>query len=441
MPESGQAKGIKGKIKTSPQFPIEPKSKLKRGLVALIGLVILSVFGLLILKTSHPKVVKREKKAKRIVATYVLRKNELLPDLLIRCGLSNLLVKGIISALRNSQFDFRRLKAGDTIRFITEMIEDDSINYQRLRKIEYQTSYDRIYEVNFDSIATLATPNPRKISVAMAYKEFVIKTELVRGEISSSLYESLLKIGERADLAFNFADIFGWEIDFFVETQAGDSFFILVEKKFDEDRLVDYGRISLVRYKGKVGDFYGVFFEDPKGHKDYYDLEGKSLRKAFLRSPLRYSRISSYFSGARLHPILRIVRPHRGVDYVAPQGTPVFAIGAGTITFVGWRGGYGRLVEIAHSNGYKSRYGHLAGFGPGICIGRHVQQGQKIGYVGATGLATGPHLHFELLYHNRWVNPLRIIPPRAEPVPKAYLEIFYSIRDQLLAALGEKEIL
>ncbi len=362
--------------------------------------------------------------------TYTLRKNEVLFNALQRCKVPEPLAIKAISALRDCRFDFRKCKAGDTIRIMKEFDKNDSgMNSDGvIRKIEYQSNYDQIYEVNFDWMKT---------TVSMVFKEFELRTELVRGTISSSLYESLIKVGERPDLAFNYADIFGWEIDFFVETQEGDSFFILLEKKYNDQKMVDYGIIHMVRYKGNVGDFYGVLFEDPKGHKDYYDLEGKSLRKAFLRSPLRYSRISSYFSKARFHPILRIVRPHHGIDYVAPKGSPISAIGDGTVTFAGWKGSYGKLVEIAHKNGYKSRYGHLSNIASGIRKGRRISQGQKVGYLGTTGLSTGPHLHFEVLRYGKWVNPLRIIPPRAEPVRKEYLETFYQIRDKYLKQLAK----
>ncbi len=409
-------------------LPIKRKSSPKTILLSIATLIILCFIAYYILREPVKPVEPPIKE--QITKFYTIKNGEIFSNALRRCNVPEPLAKRAINALWDVRFDFRKCKAGDTIRIIQEFSKTDSglSNQSVIRKIEYQMYYDRIYEINFDWMKT---------TVSMVYKEFELKTELVKGTISSSLYESLLKVGERADLAYNFADIFGWEIDFFVETQEGDSFFVLLEKKFDEHNLVDYGKIHLVRYKGNVGDFYGVYFEDAKGQKDYYDLEGKSLRKAFLRSPLRYSRISSYFSRARYHPILRIVRPHHGLDYVAPKGSPISAIGDGTVTFAGWKGSYGNLVEIAHKNGYKSRYGHLSGFASGIRKGRRVSQGQKVGYLGTTGLSTGPHLHFEVLQYGKWVNPLRIIPPRAEPIRKEYLDTFNQIRDQYLKQLAE----
>jgi len=408
--------------------PIKRKSSPKTILLSIVTLIILCFIAYFILRAPVKPVEPPMKQ--QITKSYILKRGEILFNALRRCDVPEPLAKRAISALLDCRFDFRKCKAGDTIRIVKEFSKTDSgtNNQGVIRKIEYQMYYDQIYEINFAWMQT---------TVSMVFKEFELRTELVRGAISSSLYESLIKVGERPDLAYNFADIFGWEIDFFVETQEGDSFYILIDKKFDDQNMVDYGKIHLVRYKGNVGDFYGVFFEDPKGHKDYYDLEGKSLRKAFLRSPLRYSRISSYFSKARFHPILRIVRPHHGLDYVAPLGSPISAIGDGFVTFAGWKGSYGKLVEIAHKNGYKSRYGHLSGFASGIRKGRRVTQGQKVGSLGTTGLSTGPHLHFEVLRYGSWVNPLRIIPPRAEPVRSEYLETFYQIRDQFLKQLAE----
>jgi murein DD-endopeptidase MepM/ murein hydrolase activator NlpD len=261
----------------------------------------------------------------------------------------------------------------------------------------------------------------------MPYQRKEVKTERVKGKIASSLYESILRIGEKGELAVRFAEILEWDIDFWSDVQTEDSFQILVEKVYVDSKPVRYGKIYLVNYSGKIGNFYGINFNG-----NYYDREGKSLRRAFLKSPLRYSYISSYFSRARFHPILRVIRPHRGVDYVAPTGTPVSALGAGTVTFAGWRGGYGKLVVIRHPNGYVTKYGHLSRIRKGIYPGKNVRQGELIGYVGATGLATGPHLHFEVLKDNSWVNPLKLSSPPQEPVPPESMAHFIAFRDSLL---------
>ncbi len=348
------------------------------------------------------------------IKSYTIKPGEILSTLLNRAKVAPATNKKIIKSLLAVNFPFKSIRTIDTFNFF---YQNDT-----LIKIEHKKNYADIYHILLQG---------DNVSVAMAYQHIKSELRLVNGAITSSLYESMLKQGETADLVANYADILSWEIDFFTETQTGDSFFVLVEKKFIDSTMVAYGQIFAVRYKGKIGDYYGFYYVDPKGHKDYYDREGKSLRKTFLKSPLRYSRVSSFFSKSRYHPILRIVRPHRGVDYVAPQGTPVSAIGDGIVSFAGWKGGYGRLVEITHAQRFKSRYGHLSAFGRGIRTGKKVAQGQIIGYVGATGLATGPHLHFEIVRNGQWVNPLKIIPPRADPVKPEYISLYKQHCDSL----------
>lgn len=343
---------------------------------------------------------------------------EVFAKVLNRAGVPSDISNKIISLLDKTKFNFRNLSTSDSVKLI--------YSADSLKQIRYIKNYTTAYIFDIDST---------NIKISMMYKVLNQRTCVVAGEIFSSLYESMLKAGEKPSLIANYADILAWEIDFFTETQNQDSFFILVEKRFDDTNFIDYGLISAVRYKGKIGDVSGFQYTDPTGYKDYYDKDGKSLRKAFLKSPLRYSHISSFFSRGRYHPILRVVRPHHGIDYTAPSGTPVSAIGAGTVTFAGWKGGYGRLVEISHAQRYKSRYGHLRSFGKGIRSGQRVVQGQIVGYVGSTGLSTGPHLHFELLQNGSWVNPLKIIPPRAEPVKTQYFSAFTSHRDSLLRLL------
>jgi len=242
--------------------------------------------------------------------------------------------------------------------------------------------------------------------------------------------------GIKPEMIIRFADLFSWDVDFFTETQAGDSFKLILEQLCCDDRSIGKPQLQAGEYKGKCGEYYGFFYQDPSGRKDYYLRNGECVRKGFLRSPLQFSRISSSFSTGRYHPILRIVCPHQGIDYSARSGTPVSAIGDGVVAQAGWSGGYGRLVEISHGNGYRSRYGHLSRFGKGVRTGARVGQGQTIGYVGSTGVSTGPHLHFEVRLNGVARNPLRIIPPRAEPLPRKYLAEFQQRADSLTALLN-----
>ncbi|MEO0161165.1 MAG: M23 family metallopeptidase [candidate division WOR-3 bacterium] len=348
----------------------------------------------------------------------VLKKNEVLQN-----ALSNMLgepqIAGdIINLLKKCNFPFRRCLPGDTI----ILVKENDI----LKKIIYFQKPTLVYYI---------INNQGLFSLAMKYPYITRMTSILKGNINSTLYESILKRGETPVLVYKFADIFAWEIDFATETQNGDSFFVVFDKVFCDSQFVEYDNIVLVRYKGKIGDYYGIYFNDPAGYDDYYNLKGESLRKALLKSPLRYSYISSYFSKRRYHPILKVWRPHHGLDYVAPVGAPVSSIGDGVVTYKGWKGGYGNLVEIKHKNNFKSRYGHLSKYAPGLYQGKHVKMGELIGYVGSTGLSTGPHLHFELHKDGVPINPLTVKLPRAPSVKKEYLKEFEQLRDSLLAML------
>jgi murein DD-endopeptidase MepM/ murein hydrolase activator NlpD len=242
--------------------------------------------------------------------------------------------------------------------------------------------------------------------------------------------------GLKPDMIVRFAELFSWDVDFFTETQPGDSFKLIAEQLCCDERKIGKPQLQAGEYKGKCGQYYGYFFQDPGGRKDYYMPNGECVRKGFLRSPLRFANITSRFSRGRYHPVLGVVRPHQGVDYGVGLGTPVSAIGDGIVVHAGWSGGYGNLVEINHGQGYQSRYGHLSRYGRGIHAGARVKQGQTIAYTGSTGLSTGPHLHFEVRVGGVPRNPLKIIPPRAEPLAKQYFPAFKQRCDSLAALLN-----
>lgn len=240
------------------------------------------------------------------------------------------------------------------------------------------------------------------------------------GELSSSLWYAMKEAGLSAAVIMEFADIFAWTIDFLTEPRKGDRFALVWEKRTTALGEPCGIRIKAAAYKGsETGSERGYY------HKgSFYDAEGKSLRRAFLRAPLTYRRISSYFSRARFHPILRIYRPHNGIDYAAPSGTPVSAIADGKVTFRGWKGGYGKYIGIRHAGSYTSGYGHLRSYAKGVRAGARVKQGQVIGYVGKTGLATGPHLDFSFRVNGRFVNFLKFRPPVVTVLKGAELEAF-----------------
>ncbi len=264
-----------------------------------------------------------------------------------------------------------------------------------------------------------------------------VYTEVVRleGKIEYSLYESMLECADSPQLALQLAEIFAWQIDFLTECREGDTFNILVEKQYRGD-FYRWGKILAARYEGEfLSEHTAILFEDPAGHIDYYTEEGKSLRKAFLRAPLNYKYISSYFSKNRLHPILRIWRPHLAIDYAAPTGTPVSTIGDGVVIYVGWNGGYGNYIKIRHPNNYVSAYGHLSRFAKGLKNGQKVKQGEIIGYVGSTGLSTGPHLDFSISKNGERVDFLKLKLPAAFSVDPQYLTQFNEVKNKLLSDL------
>jgi len=244
------------------------------------------------------------------------------------------------------------------------------------------------------------------------------------GVIESSLFEAAAKADIPEDVIMDLAAIFGWDIDFSLDIRHGDRFGIVYEELYKDDVKIRNGRILSAEFVNDGKTYRAVYYTDPKGDSDYFAPDGKSMRKAFLRSPVEFSSISSRFSNNRWHPVLSKWRSHKGVDYAARRGTPVRASGDGKILFAGTKGGYGRLVVIQHGGRYTTAYGHLNGYAHGIRSGKKVKQGQIIGYVGSSGLATGPHLHYEFRVNGAHRNPLTVSLPEAKPVHPAYLPHF-----------------
>lgn len=265
-------------------------------------------------------------------------------------------------------------------------------------------------------------------------KEVPLETYLVKveGVIRSSLFETVEAVGEKDQLVIAFAEILAAEIDFYKDVREGDRFQILVEKVYKDQEFIRYGPIHAVGYQRGEKSILGIHYQG-----DFYNEKGMALKKAFLRSPLRFTRISSRFSRARKHPILGGVFPHYGVDYAAPAGTPVWAVADGTVVSCGWGGGFGKQVVLRHPNGYLTYYGHLSGYGPGIRKGVRVRQKQVIGYVGSTGLSTGPHLDYRMAKDGRFINPLKESFPSGFPIEKRKMEAFEKRRDEMMALLQE----
>ena len=286
-----------------------------------------------------------------------------------------------------------------------------------LIKFVYEASPTEVYEIEKDSEG-----------YAVQKRKVLLESHLVKvvGEIRSSLFEAMEAAGEQDGLTIAFAEILAWEIDFYKDVREGDRFKVVVEKNYKGDQFIHYGPIRALEYQRGERILRGI------RHKEgYYNEKGVSLRKAFLKAPLRFSRISSKFSLARKHPILGGLRPHYGVDYAAPPGTPIWAVADGTVTSCGWNGGFGNQVILRHMNGYTTYYGHLSAFGSGIRRGARVSQKQIVGYVGSTGLSTGPHLDYRLAKDGQFRNPLKEVFPAGYPIEKGEMEAFRQTRDEM----------
>lgn len=290
------------------------------------------------------------------------------------------------------------------------------------------------YWIDDDSILNI-TRNEAGFSAEKIAIEYEKRIQQIGGLIRDNLISSIGEGRENLMLALNLSDIFAWDIDFTSDLRNDDGFKIVVEGLYLNGEFKKYGDILSAEFINDGATYLAYRFEY-NGEAHYYGEDGKSLRKAFLKAPLSFRRISSRFTNGRFHPILKRYRPHHGLDYAAAAGTPVSAVGDGTVFFAGRKGQYGNLVIVKHRNGWKTYYGHLSRIGKGIRKGRKVEQGQVIGYVGATGLATGPHLHYEVRINNRPVNPLAVKLPRGEPIPKTLMAEFRQFKNQMDSRLA-----
>jgi len=298
------------------------------------------------------------------------------------------------------------------------------------------------FEYEIDDKSKLCV-NASKQGFTAVKKDIVYEVDkvLVQAKIEDSLFLAAQKIGESAALPVRLAQIFAWDVDFVKDIRKGDSFRALIEKRYRKGEFAGYGRILAARFVNKGNIFNAFLFQDSGGRCDYYDENGDSVRKAFLKAPLEFSRISSGYSLSRLHPILKVRRPHRAIDYAAPRGTPIKSIGDGKVVTKSYSKGAGRYVKVRHNSIYTTVYNHMSRFARGLRVGKTVSQGETIGYVGATGYATGPHLDFRMKKNGRYVNPLHVKSPPVEPVPKEDMPRFKTTMEPLMAALeGETRV-
>ncbi|MFZ9709071.1 MAG: peptidoglycan DD-metalloendopeptidase family protein [Steroidobacteraceae bacterium] len=345
--------------------------------------------------------------------------------------------------------------AGDTLERIFRKLELSITDLATLRALpDLRSKLDRLYpgeSLKFGVRDSQVFTLERKLSPsetlsvkrdAQGFDSTVLVNPLERepryaeGVISQSLFQAAAQAGLTDSLALRIAEVFQWDIDFVLDIQPGDRFRVLYEEiSQDGERLGESDPLA-VEFINQGQIYRAVRFETETGKTSYYTPEGKSLRKAFLRAPVDFTRVSSRFNLFRRHPILNRMRAHRGVDYAAPIGTPVKAAGAGRVRFVGNKGGYGKVIEIEHANAVRTVYGHLSRFKSGLGRGDRVAQGEIIGFVGMTGLATGPHLHYEYLVRGIHKDPQKVPLPNDPPLPPARLADFRLHAQPLLASLS-----
>ncbi|HKW57885.1 MAG TPA: peptidoglycan DD-metalloendopeptidase family protein [Candidatus Acidoferrum sp.] len=329
------------------------------------------------------------------------------------------------SAAAQGAFNLRLVRAGNTIT-VGRSVEGE------LREIDYKIDADRLLRIV-----------PADNGFAASVKEIPSKIELVAvsGRLEDSLFNAVEEAGESPEIALRLAQIFGYDLDFYTDPRGGDTFKILLEKKkYANGQTAGYGKIYAAEYDNAGRKYQALLFHDEFNRPGYYTADGKSLQKAFLRSPLKFSApVTSHFSKARFHPVLKVVRAHLGTDYGAPPGTPVQAIGSGRVVYAGLKGGAGNMVQIAHANGYETMYLHLSRMY--VRAGEHVEMGKTIGLVGSTGLATGPHLDFRILQRGQYKNFEKLGLPPADPVSKKHLPEFEAIREKWLPLLKNPELL
>ncbi|WP_296217040.1 peptidoglycan DD-metalloendopeptidase family protein [Pseudomonas sp. UBA2684] len=309
--------------------------------------------------------------------------------------------------------------------------------------LEFQLSADGQLESLRSKLSDLES-----ISLAKSDKGFTFKRELIKpdvqtayahGVINSSLFLSAKRAGMSHGLTMDLANVFGYDIDFAMDIRDGDEFEMVYEEKVVNGKQVGTGNILSARFTNRGKTFTAVRYTDKQGNTSYYSADGTSTRKAFIRTPVDFARISSRFSNGRRHPILNKIRAHKGVDYAAPRGTPIKAAGDGKIALAGRKGGYGNTVVLQHGSRYRTLYAHMQGFAKGIRTGGNVKQGQIIGYIGTTGLSTGPHLHYEFQVNGTHVDPLSQKLPMADPIAGNEKARFMQLSKPLMARMDQEK--
>jgi len=349
---------------------------------------------------------------------YEIKSGDTLSGLFKKAGFNDSLMLSVIHG-EGEATKLQRLYAGESIAFATDQADElVSIKLQRSRLESLKI--DRIEE-GFVGKKVLREPE--------------VRTRYAEAEIDSSLFGAGQQAGLTDKLTMELAGIFGWDIDFVMDIRKGDRFSVVYEELYLDGEKIDNGQILAANFYNRSRELAAVFYTDKNGVSDYFTPEGRSMRKAFLRTPIDFARISSNFNLNRRHPVLNTIRAHKGTDYAARTGTPIKASGQGKVIHAGRKGGYGNAVVLQHGTNITTLYAHMNRFAKGVRSGTYVKQGQVIGYVGSTGLVTGPHLHYEFRVNGTHRNPTTVKLPDAAPIAKAELDRFKMSTDTLLAQL------
>ena len=337
-----------------------------------------------------------------------IRLGDTFGKLAVEAGLATNTISAILEKSKNI-YDLAAIRAGKELAFVFSALDNS------FKKLIYQVDTEN--EFIFESSQEENSPLLWEAHLVPILYE--LQQKEIEAVIDASLYETFLNQDWDIRLALFLAEVFAWQIDFAADIQKGDTFKVIYEERYRDGRYVMPGKILAAQFINDNKIFQGYYFEGQSTKGGYYDENGNSLQKVFLKSPLQYKYISSGFSYARYNPILKKVSPHRGIDYASNAGTPAVAVGEGTVIQAGWNGYYGISATIRHNDTYKTVYGHFQSLAKGIKVGARVKQGQVVGYVGSTGLATGPHLHYEMHKFGSYVNPFTVEVPPGEPIAES----------------------
>ncbi len=356
-----------------------------------------------------------------VIENNEVKRNEFLASILLKYDISYKQIDALATKSK-SIFDVRKIKVGNPYYMF---LSNDSL---------HQAKYF-VYEI--DKINYITYSLDDSITISKGQKEVKQVKKTATGKITSSLWNAMTENGVSPVLALELSDIYAWTVDFF-GIEKGDYFKVLYTESYVDSTSVGISSIEGALFHHRGDNYYAFNFQEDSATYNYFDEKGKSLRKAFLKAPLKFSRISSRFSNSRMHPVLKIRRPHHGVDYAAPKGTHVFSIGDGRVIARGYQPkGGGNYLKIRHNSVYTTVYMHLNGFAKGINQGDKVKQGELIGYVGATGLATGPHLDYRVFKNGKPIDPLKVKAPPVEPVKKEDMKRFKEFYKPLKKEIDE----